>query len=85
MQAGVTSRTSFSVDVPGPNNLEAQGNFLDHEYHFSRHGRTVAQASKKWFAWTDSYGIEVDDGEDDVLILAAAVVIDLCCHDDGEQ
>jgi uncharacterized protein YxjI len=78
-------RTSFAVDVPGPDDLEAQGNFLDHEYIFSRRGQPVAQVSKKWFTWTDTYGIEVDEGEDDVLILAAAVVIDLCCHHEHSQ
>jgi len=26
----------FTVDVPGPDDLEAEGNFLDHEYRFTR-------------------------------------------------
>ena len=40
----------FTVDVPGPDDLEAKGDFLDHEYSFSRGGRTVASVSKKWFS-----------------------------------
>ena len=28
----------FTVDVPGPNDLEAEGDFLDHEYTISRGG-----------------------------------------------
>ena len=70
---------SFSVDVPGPDDLEAKGDFFDHEYAFERGGRIVATASKRWFSWTDAYGIEIDEGEDDVLILASAVVIVLSC------
>jgi uncharacterized protein YxjI len=70
----------FSVDVPGPDDLEARGNLLDHEYTFTKDGRVVAEVSKKWFSWTDSYGVDVTDGEDDVLILACAVVIDMACH-----
>ena len=70
----------FTVDVPGPDDLVAEGDFWEHEYTFSRHGRPVAGVSKRWFSWTDTYGIDVDPGEDDVLILASAVVIDLCCH-----
>lgn len=70
----------FFVDVPGPNDIEAQGNFFEHEYSFVRGGSTIATASKKWFSWTDTYGIDIQDGEDDVLILACAVVIDLACH-----
>ncbi|MFN7139198.1 MAG: LURP-one-related/scramblase family protein [Limisphaerales bacterium] len=73
-------RCKFTVDVPGPDDLEAQGDFLDREYSFSRGNEVVASVSKKWFKWTDTYGIDVTPGNDDVLILASAVVIDLACH-----
>lgn len=74
----------FTVDVPGPDDLEATGSFFDYEYVFRRHGREVARVSKAFFSWTDSYGIDIADGEDDVLILASSVVIDLCCHADDK-
>jgi uncharacterized protein YxjI len=75
-------RARFTVDVPGPDDLEARGNFIDHEYAFERGGREVARASKKWFSLSDTYAIDIDEGEDDVLILASAVVIDLVSHPD---
>ena len=79
-------RHRFTVDVPGPDDLEAEGNFTDHEYTFRRGDRTVATVSKRWFSWTDTYGVEIADGEDPVLILASAVVVDQACHpDDGER
>ena len=78
-------RTRFTIDVPGPDDLEAEGDFADHEYEFRRGGRVVAVVSKRWFAWTDTYGIDVDEGEDDILILASAVVVDLACHPDEGQ
>ena len=74
-------KCKFDVDVPGPDDLLAEGDFLDHEYSFYRHGRIVASVSKKWFSWTDTYGIDIDEGESGVLILASAVVIDQACHD----
>ena len=74
----------FSVDVPGPDDLEARGNLLDHEYTFTRDGQVVAEVSKKWFSWTDSYGVDVAEGEDDALILACVVVIDMANHPDEE-
>ena len=74
-------RCRFYVDVPGPNDLEAQGDFLDHEYEFVQGRKSVAQVSKRWISWTDTYGIDVATGGDDVLILACAVVIDLACHE----
>ncbi len=78
-------RGHFAIDVPGPDDLEAEGDFLDHEYHFTRSGRTVAKVSKHWFAFTDTYGVDVVDGEDDVLILACSVVIDMVTHDERER
>ena len=75
----------FEVDVPGPNDLEAVGDFLDHEYEFKRHGTVVASVSKRWFSWTDTYGIDVSDAENDVLILASAVVVDQVCHDNRKR
>ena len=78
-------RARFTVDVPGPDDLEAQGNFLDHEYTFERGGREVARVSKKWFSFADTYAIDIDDGEDDVLIIASAIVIDLVSHPDQKN
>jgi uncharacterized protein YxjI len=78
-------RCSFTVDVPGPDDLEAKGKLLEHDYEFIRGDRTVARVSKSWFSFTDSYCIDVADGEDAFLIVASAVVIDLCCHSDREK
>jgi uncharacterized protein YxjI len=75
-------RCKFTVDVPGPDDLEAKGSFLEMEYSFERGGRRVAEVSKRWFSWRDTYGVDIAEGEDDVLILAATVVIDMVCHDD---
>lgn len=78
-------RCKFTVDVPGPDDLEAQGSFLDREYTIARQGRQVAEISKRWFTWTDTYGIEVAEGEDPVLLLATAVVIDMVCHQESKN
>ena len=78
-------RCKFTVDVPGPDDLEAQGNFLDMEYTFTRAGQVVAEVSKRWFTFADTYGVDVQDGEDGVLILASTVVIDMVCHEDHKN
>ncbi len=74
----------FTVTVSGAPELEAEGNFLDREYAIRRGDSVVATVSKRWFSLSDSYGIEVDTAEDQVLILACAVVIDESCHPDDE-
>lgn len=75
----------FFVDVPGPDDLEATGSFLEHEYQFERHGEVVAQVSKRWFTWNDTYGIDIPRDDDVLLVLATAVVIDLVCHGDDNS
>jgi uncharacterized protein YxjI len=78
-------RCRFTVDVPGPDDLEAEGNFLDREYTFNCSGKTVATVSKRWFSWTDTYGVDIAEGGDDVLILTGTVVIDMICHGDRKE
>jgi len=75
----------FTVDVPGPDDLVADGDFTDHEYVFKRGETPVAWVSKQWFTFADTYGIQVAEGEDDVLLLASAVVVDLACHHDRRR
>ena len=71
----------FQVDGPGNQDYEASGDLMDHEYEISRFGTIVGRISKKWFSFNDSYGIEIDDREDQVLLICTAVVIDMVCHD----
>lgn len=78
-------RCAFTVDVPGPDDIEAQGSFLDMEYTFTRGGRQVAEVSKRWFSFSDSYGVDIADSEDQILLLASTVVIDMVCHADQKR
>jgi uncharacterized protein YxjI len=70
-------KDKYTVDIPGPNDYEVKGNFCDHEYQFVRQGQEVAHVSQAFFTWSDTYGIDIIAGEDDITILATAVVIDL--------
>lgn len=75
----------FEVDGPGDNDFEASGSFTDHEYEITNSNGAVARVSKRWFSFTDTYGVEIADGQDQVLLLATAVVIDLVCHDEHDK
>src|SRR5262249_48027329 len=75
-KAIVGLRDRFSIDVRGGGDLNAHGNFVDHEYEIERDGRTVATISKRWFRVRDTYGVEVAPDEDDGLMLAITVCID---------
>jgi uncharacterized protein YxjI len=49
---------------------------MDHEYEIERDGDTIAKVSKKWFRVRESYGVEINAGEDVDLMLAIAVCLD---------
>ena len=69
-------RHRFTIDLGDGRELRAKGNIVDHEYEIERDGHKIAEISKRWFRIRDTYGIEVAPGENDALILAAAICID---------
>jgi uncharacterized protein YxjI len=73
-------KKEFTLDIPGPNDYTIEGSFWQHEFVFTRAGRTVAVVSRDLWQWSHSYGVEIVDGEDDVSILCACIVIDQVLH-----
>ena len=73
-------RERWVVKIKNGPDLDVQGNILDHEYSIGEGRDKVAEVSKKWFRLRDSYGVSIDPGQDDVLILAVAVCIDEMSH-----
>jgi uncharacterized protein YxjI len=73
-------RERWTVQVGAGPDLEIQGNILDHEYAMEVGGHKVAEVSKKWFRVADSYGVEIEPGQNDVVILAATVAVDMMAH-----
>ncbi|UCD30662.1 MAG: LURP-one-related family protein [Planctomycetota bacterium] len=64
----------------GPD-LDVQGNVLNHEYTIEEGRNKIAEVSKKWFRLRDTYGVEVEPGQNDILILAITVAIDMMAHE----
>lgn len=73
-------RDRWTVKVGNGPDLEVQGNILHHEYTIGDGDRKIAEVSKKWFRLRDTYGVAVEPGQNDVLILAVAIVIDMMAH-----
>jgi uncharacterized protein YxjI len=73
-------RDRWTVKIKDGPDLDVQGNILDHEYRIGEGRRKVAEISKKWFRLRDTYGVEVAEGQDDVVILAVTVAIDIMAH-----
>jgi uncharacterized protein YxjI len=74
-------REKWKVEIPGGPDMEIHGNILDHEYEIELEGRKIAEISKKWFRIRDSYGVEIEHGQDNALILAIAASLDQMAHD----
>lgn len=69
-------RHRFTVDTGGNDDLEAVGDFLDLEYFIRRKGQDIARFTKQWFQLSDTWGIDINDNEQDhVFLLALAVII----------
>ena len=67
----------YTIDIPGPDDLEVRGSIFGHDYTISRQGTTVATISKAWISLTATYGVDIDGGEDDALLLACVLTLDL--------
>jgi uncharacterized protein YxjI len=75
-------RDRWTVKMGNGPDLDIQGNILDHEYTIEDGRHKVAEVSKKWFRVADTYGVEIEPGQNDVVILAATVAVDMMAHPD---
>lgn len=75
-------KDKYIIDVHGQDDYIISGDVTDHRYTCIRKGKPAAFITKKWFSWGDSYSIEIGPDEDDLLLLAIAIVIDMTSHDD---
>jgi uncharacterized protein YxjI len=75
-------RDRWTVKVGNGPDLDVQGNIVDHEYTIEEGRRKIAEVSKKWFRVADTYGVEIEPGQNDVVILAATVAVDMMAHPD---
>jgi uncharacterized protein YxjI len=73
-------RERWVVKIGNGPDLEVQGNILDHEYNIGEGKALVAEVSKKWFRIRDTYGVTVKPGQNDILILAVTVAVDMMAH-----
>jgi uncharacterized protein YxjI len=73
-------RDRFTVKIKNGPDMEVKGNILDHEYTIGEGQDKISEVSKKWFRLRDTYGVEIETGQDDIVILAVTVCIDQMAH-----
>ena len=67
----------YTVDIPGPDDLQIKGSTQEHEYTISSKDQVIATVSKAWFKELETYGVDIAPGQDDLLILPCVLVLDL--------
>lgn len=60
---------------------EMEGNIFGYDFQIIKNGRIVAVVNKEWFSFSDTYGVEIDNNEDQAFLLALVIVIDQVIHD----
>ena len=73
-------RERWVVKIADGPDLDVQGNILDHEYDIGEGRDKIAEVSKKWFRVRDTYGVQIEQGQNDIVILAVTVAIDMMAH-----
>ncbi len=73
-------RDRWTVKIGNGPDLQVQGNILNHQYTIGDGSSKVAEVSKRWFRLADTYGVLIEPSQNDVVILAATVVIDMMAH-----
>lgn len=59
----------------------AEGNVWGYTFSILKDGALAAGVSKKWFSWSDTYGVDIIEEEDHPFFLALVIVIDQVLHD----
>lgn len=73
-------RDHFTVKIKNGPDLDIKGNVFDFDYRIREGRRDVARVSKKLFRIKDTYGVEIQLGQNEILILAVTVALDMMAH-----
>jgi uncharacterized protein YxjI len=66
--------------LPRIHGFNGPGQLFD-EYSIEAGRDKLAEVSKRWFRLRDTYGVEIEPGQNDVLMLAVTVAIDMMAHE----
>jgi uncharacterized protein YxjI len=66
----------WNFSVSGGEEMEMSGNFSGHDFNLAANGQTVATVSKAWISLADSYGVDIVEGQNDLLILCGVLALE---------
>lgn len=75
-------RPSFDItSTYGDFNID--GSFMAYDFSIFKNGSPAAIVSKKWFSFSDTYGVSVSDNENAAFMLSLVIVLDMIYHNDN--
>jgi uncharacterized protein YxjI len=69
-------RHRYEVTLADGRVMEATGKFSDMSWELADGDRVAGRISRQWFKVRDTYGVEVEPGQDAALVIAIAVCVD---------
>lgn len=76
-------RKSFDIHLASGDRWALHGDWLEHAFAITAaSGETIATISREWITIPDAFGIDIADGQDDLLVLMVLVALEAAEHDD---
>lgn len=79
----ISTKKELLLDIPGPNDYKVAGDMMAWHFTVTRTetGALAGTIDKKW-GFTDTYGVKIEEGEDDVAVLLITICINQIFQDD---
>ena len=75
----------YDVTLGDGASCTAEWDFSDMSWELVAGDRVVGRISRQWFAVRDTFGVEVEPGEDAALVIAVAICIDRLREEDEQR
>lgn len=70
-------KPEWRVTLEGQPEMELEGDVLGRNFTIQRGGTAVATVSKQWVTLASTYGVDVAQGEDDLLVLCTVLALEV--------
>lgn len=76
-------RKSFDIHLDSGDQWKLQGDWSDQDFSIMDHaGNTIATISLDWVTLANVYGIDIADGQDDLLVLCVLIALESAVNED---
>lgn len=69
-------KPAWRITLQGQPEMELKGNLFGHNFTIQANGTQVATVSKAWVSLTNTYGVDVAPGQNDLLVLCTVLALE---------